>query len=68
MSDAMAQPYVREPTATSSGAEGAHIDDTGRWLLWITGAVAAALGAVAFLLWGTRSGPYILDLIAAICA
>ncbi len=43
-------------------------DETGRWLLWMTGAAAIALGAVALLLWGTQSGPYILDLVAALCA
>ena len=43
-------------------------DETGRWLLWMTGAAALALGAVALLLWGTRSGAYLLDLVAAFCA
>ena len=43
-------------------------DETGRWLLWMTGAAALALGAVALLLWGTRSGSYLFDLVAAFCA
>ncbi len=59
---------LREPIAISASAEAARIDGAGYWLLWFTGAVAVALGAVAFLLWGTRSGPYLLDFIAAICA
>ncbi len=43
-------------------------DETGRWLLWMTGAAALAIGAVALFLWGTRSGADLLDLVAALCA
>ena len=46
----------------------ARADETGRWLLWMTGAAALAVGAVALLLWGTRSASYLLDLVAAFCA
>jgi hypothetical protein len=38
------------------------------WLLWTTGLVALVLGAVAFVLWGTRAGDFIFDLVAAYCA
>ena len=48
------------PSAEQRG--GAH------WLLWMTGAAAMAIGAVALMLWGTRSGPALLDLVAMICA
>ena len=43
-------------------------DETGRWLLWMTGAAALAVGAVALMLWGTRSSADLLDLLAALCA
>jgi hypothetical protein len=36
-------------------------------LLVGTGLAALALGAAAFLLWGTQGGAWLLDLIAAYC-
>jgi hypothetical protein len=42
-------------------------DDASRWLLWTTGLAALVLGIVAFLLWGTSSAGYLLDLAAAYC-
>ena len=65
---ALAHSPAREPTVRASfSAEALRTDGTERWLLWMTGAIAAALGTVAFLLWGTRSEPYLLDLLAGFC-
>jgi hypothetical protein len=38
-----------------------------RWLLWSTGLIALALGTAAFLLWGTSSAAYLLELAVAYC-
>ncbi|HEX2552665.1 MAG TPA: hypothetical protein VHL98_03125 [Microvirga sp.] len=43
-------------------------DETGRRLLWMTGAAALAIGAVALLLWGTRGAEFLVDLVVAFCA
>ena len=42
--------------------------ESGHWLLWLTGAAALALGAVALALWGTRGSAVLLDLLIALCA
>jgi hypothetical protein len=38
------------------------------FLLWSVGVIAIVLGAAAFVLWGTRAGDFIFDLVAAYCA
>ena len=39
----------------------------GHWLLWVSAAAAVVIGGVAFVLWGTRGGSYLFDLIATYC-
>ena len=37
------------------------------WLLWSSGVAAAALAAVAFVLWGTNGPTMLFDMIVALC-
>ena len=58
---------VRNPRAASPKPAEPPPAGTPYWLLWSTGIVALALGAVAFVLWGINGASTLFDMIVALC-